>query len=187
MIGYLSSCTGYVVIDCNRPLSSVGQSVQAEGIVLDFIDHDELGVFTSALMYELEKHSIPVYTEPCNKRYVLQVSLYNEQDENIGFSFAQQQATDKTPRHFIVADEGRLSLSIHVQLKDTQTGALIINQRLLKEFVSYDFEPDLGISDEQRFALGQYEMHNEAVKNAKRVLYTHAAKAVAQQVFYELI
>lgn len=187
VVGGLSSCTGYTIVGCNHQLSSVGRSIQAEGIYLDFIDHDELGIFTSALVYELEKHTLPIQTTACNTRYVLQVSLYDEHDENIGFSFAQQQTSDKVPRHFIVADEGRLSLSVRVQLKDMQTGALIVDQRLSKEFVSFDFEPDLGTYDEQTFALGQYEMHNEALKNARRVLYARAAKAVAQQVYYDLI
>lgn len=37
-----------------------------------------------------------------------------------------------------------------------------------------------------QFALGQFEMHNEAIKSAWRVLYAHLAETIVQQVYYDL-
>lgn len=182
----LTACSGYTIVGYNQPLSPVGQALQSEGICIDFIDNDELGIFTSALIYELEQRALSVQSAT-KARYALQIRLLNESDENLGFSYAPQQASDTVPRHFVVADEGRLSLSVKVQLKDLQTGELIFDRCLPKEYVSFDFEPDLGTTDCQQFALGQYEMHSEAITNARRVLYVHAAKAVVQQVYYDLI
>lgn len=184
---FLTSCSGYTIVGYHQSLSSLGQALQSEGICIDFIDKDEQGIFTSALIYELEQRSLAVQPTQKNARFILNIRLLNESDENIGFAYAPQQSTDTVPRHFVVADEGRLSLSIRVQLKDTQTGLLIFDRCLPKEYISFDFEPDLGTKNCQQFALGQYEMHSEALQSARRVLYAQAAKAVVQQVYYDLM
>lgn len=183
----LTSCSGYTIVGCHQSLSPIVQALQSEGICIDFIDKDEQGIFASALVYELEQRALPVQSTKQNARFILNIRLLNESDENIGFTYAPQQSSDAVPRHFVVADEGRLSLSIRVQLKDTQTGNMIFDRCLPKEYVSFDFEPDLGTKNFQQSALGQYEMHSEALQSAKRVLYTQAAKAVVQQVYYGLM
>ncbi|CAG9046275.1 LPS assembly lipoprotein LptE [Chlamydia abortus] len=182
----LSSCSGYTILRSSGTLSDLGRSILSEGIYLSPIDKDSLGQLTSALLYELGKRSLPVRNGESCARYLLKVQLLNEVDENTGFTYAPNKIGDKTPRHFIVSSEGRLSLSAKVQLIDRHSGQVIVDDCIAKKSVSFDFEPDLGVVNAHQFALGQFEMHNEAIKSAWRVLYAHLAETIVQQVYYDL-
>lgn len=110
----------------------------------------------------------------------------NDIDENTGFTYAPSKVNDKTPRHFIVSNEGRLSLSAQVQLIDKHSGQILIDEYITRKSVTFDFQPDLGVVNAHQFALGQFEMHNEAIKSAQRVLYARLAETIVQQVYYDL-
>ncbi|QVE48629.1 LPS assembly lipoprotein LptE [Chlamydia crocodili] len=182
----LSSCSGYTILNSSAALSDLGRSMRSEGIYLAPIDKDSLGQLTSALIYELGKRSLPIRNGESCARYLLKVQLLNEVDENTGFTYAPNKIDDKTPRHFIVSSEGRLSISAKVQLIDRRSGKVVVDDCVSRRSVSFDFEPDLGMVNAQQFALGQFEMHNEAIKSAWRVLYAHLAETIVQQVYYDL-
>ncbi|BAE81706.1 conserved hypothetical protein [Chlamydia felis Fe/C-56] len=182
----LSSCSGYSILNFPGSLSEVGNSVRSEGVYLSPIDKDSLGQLTSALIYELEKRSLTVRNSESATRYHLKVQLLNEVDENTGFTYAPKKVDDKTPRHFIVSSEGRLSVSAKVQLIDRHSGQVLVDDCISRKSVSFDFEPDLGVVNAHQFALGQFEMHNEAIKSAWRLLYAHLAETIVQQVYYDL-
>ncbi|SYX08563.1 hypothetical protein C834K_0078 [Chlamydia poikilotherma] len=182
----LSSCSGYTIINSSATLSNLGCSIRSEGIYLSPIDKDSLGQLTSALIYELGKRSLSVRNGESCARYLLKVQLLNEVDENTGFTYPPNKIDDKTPRHFIVSSEGRLSISAKIQLIDRHSGKVVIDDCVSRRSVSFDFEPDLGMVNAQQFALGQFEMHNEAIKSAWRVLYAHLAETIVQQVYYDL-
>ncbi|WP_375793705.1 LPS assembly lipoprotein LptE [Chlamydia sp. 12-01] len=182
----LCSCSGYSILNSSGTLSDLGRSIRSEGIYLSPIDKDSLGQLTSALVYELGKRSLPIRNGESCARYLLKVQLLNEVDENTGFTYAPNKIGDKTPRHFIVSSEGRLSISAKVQLIDRHSGQVIVDDCISRKSVSFDFEPDLGMVNAHQFALGQFEMHNEAIKSAWRVLYAHLAETIVQQVYYDL-
>ena len=181
-----TSCVGYRLVNSSNVLSALGKSIRSEGIDLSPIDNDVLGQLTAAIIYELSKRSLTAHSGETNSRYLLKVCLLNEIDENVGFTYAPNKINDKTPKHFIVSNEGRLSLSAQVQLIDKHSGQVVIDEHVARKSVAFDFEPDLGITNAHQFALGQFEMHNEAIKSAQRVLYAHVAETIVQQVYYDL-
>ncbi|AHK63722.1 hypothetical protein BOKEGFJH_00846 [Chlamydia avium] len=182
----LISCTGYTLVNSSNVLSALGKSIRSEGVDLSPIDKDVSGQLSAAIIYELGKRSLSAHSGESNSRYLLKVQLLNEVDENTGFTYAPNKINNKTPRHFIVSNEGRLSLSAQVQLIDKHSGQVLINEHIARKSVTFDFEPDLGIVNAHQFALGQFEMHNEAIKSAQRVLYAHLAETIVQQVYYDL-
>ncbi|WP_201456561.1 LPS assembly lipoprotein LptE [Chlamydia sp. 17-3921] len=183
LLTLLSSCWGYGVLK-NSQFSSLGQNVYSEGIHVAPITKDSQGQLTSALTYELNKRSLPINKSSIG--YILKIEVLNAIDENIGFMYAPSKLGDKTPSHFIVSNEGRLSLSANVQLIHSQTGQVVIDQCISRESVSFDFEPDLGTTNSRQLSLGQYEMHSEAIKSAWRSLYISLAETIVQQVYYDL-
>ncbi|ANH78471.1 lipopolysaccharide-assembly family protein [Candidatus Chlamydia sanziniae] len=182
----LSGCCGYTVLRSFHQLSSLGKSLCSEKIFIAPINEDAQGQLISALTYELNKRSFPVSGRERCAGYILKVELLNEVDENIGFTYAPSKLEDKTPRHFIISNEGQLSLSAKIQLICSQTGEIIIDRCLSRESVAFDFEPDLGIVNAHQFGLGQFEMHCEAIKSAWCTLYISLAETIVQQVYYDL-
>lgn len=181
-IPQLSSC-GYHVLQ-HEHLSPLGRALFTEGVCVDPISKDCQGLLTSALIRELSTRSIPLSYGTAG--YRLHVKLINAVDENIGFTYAPGKLGDTPPKHFIVSNEGRISISAHVQLIHCRTGQIVIDRCISRESVSFDFQPDLGTEDFQQLSLGQYEMHSEAIKSAQKTLYTHLAEAIVQQVYYDL-
>lgn len=59
-------------------------------------------------------------------------------------------------------------------------------EKCLRKSVTFDFQPDLGTANAHQLALGQFEMHNEAMKSASRILYSQLAETIVQQVYYDL-
>ncbi|EPP34899.1 lipopolysaccharide-assembly family protein [Chlamydia ibidis] len=182
----LSSCSGYSILRPSENLSTLGQSLLTEGITLAPIEQDYLGQLSSALIYELGKRSLPVRPNNACSAYTLKIEILNPVDENIGFTYAPNKANETTPKHFIVSNEGRLTVSAKVQLIENHSGRILLDQCVSRESVSFDFEPDLGTVNAHQFSLGQLEMHNEAIKSAWRVLYAHLAETIVQQVYYDL-
>ena len=76
-------------------------------------------------------------------------------------------------------------MSAKVQLINKRSQEVIV-EKCLKETVTFDFQPDLGIANAHQFALGQFEMHNEAKKSASRILCSQLAANIVQQVYYDL-
>ncbi|MBQ8498957.1 LPS assembly lipoprotein LptE [Chlamydia sp.] len=176
----LSSC-GYTLLSpCNTKKIAI-----SEGIYVCPIAEDSLGDIVSALSYELEKRSLPTRSQESAAGYLLKVFLFNETDENIGFTYTPKKPREKTAKHFIVSNEGRLALSAKVQLINKRSQEVIV-EKCLKETVTFDFQPDLGIANAHQFALGQFEMHNEAKKSASRILCSQLAANIVQQVYYDL-
>ncbi|SPN73788.1 hypothetical protein C10C_0634 [Chlamydia serpentis] len=182
----LSSCCGYSILTSPHKLSSLGQSLSHAGIFIAPIKEDHHGQLTSALIYEFSKRSLPISGRNSCAGYTLKIELVNPIDENIGFTYAPNKPGDKTQRHFIVSNEGRLSLSAKIQLINNHTGEVLLDQCVSRESVDFDFEPDLGITNTHEFALGQLEMHNEAIKSARRILSVRLAEMIVQQVYYDL-
>ncbi|ACZ32553.1 putative lipoprotein [Chlamydia pneumoniae LPCoLN] len=182
----LSSCCGYSILNSPYHLSSLGKSLLQERIFIAPIKEDPHGQLCSALTYELSKRSFAISGRSSCAGYTLKVELLNGIDENIGFTYAPNKLGDKTHRHFIVSNEGRLSLSAKVQLINNDTQEVLIDQCVARESVDFDFEPDLGTANAHEFALGQFEMHSEAIKSARRILSIRLAETIAQQVYYDL-
>lgn len=163
--------------------SLLGKSLVSYGIYIPPIEKDHLGQLQASLTYALGKRALPVRQEHM-ARYLLQVELIEEDDENTGFTYAPARAESKY--HFIVSNEGRLSVSARVRCIDKNTNNVLLEYCVPKERVSFDFEPDLSVTSTHEFGLGQLEMHNEAIKSAWRVMYTRLAEAIVQQVYYDL-
>lgn len=176
----LSSC-GYVLVS---PSSSL--VMKGGGIFLEPIEQDSLGQLTSAVTYSLEKRALSVCSREEQAQFLLRISLMNAVDENIGFTYAPSRESDPSYKHFIVADEGRLSLSAKVSVLDTESGDVLFEECISRESVSFGFEPDLGTVNAHQFALGQFEMHNEALECASRALYISLAEAIVQRIYYDL-
>ncbi|AAC68150.1 lipopolysaccharide-assembly family protein [Chlamydia trachomatis] len=177
----LSAC-GYTVLSPHYVEKKFSLS---EGIYVCPIEGDSLGDLVSSLSYELEKRGLHTRSQGTSSGYVLKVSLFNETDENIGFAYTPQKPDEKPVKHFIVSNEGRLALSAKVQLIKNRTQEILV-EKCLRKSVTFDFQPDLGTANAHQLALGQFEMHNEAIKSASRILYSQLAETIVQQVYYDL-
>lgn len=78
-----------------------------------------------------------------------------------------------------------MAVSAKVQLIKNRTQEVLV-EKCLRESVTFDFQPDLGTANAHQLALGQFEMHNEAIKSASHTLYSKLAKTIVQQVYYDL-
>ncbi|ESN89201.1 hypothetical protein Q499_0585 [Chlamydia suis MD56] len=178
---FLSSC-GYTLIS---PYTGGKQHPISQGIYVCPIAEDSLGEVVAALSYELEKRCLRTRSQQSAADYSLKVLLFNETDENIGFTYTPKKSGEKTAKHFIVSNEGRLAVSAKVQLIKNRTQEVLV-EKCLRESVTFDFQPDLGTANAHQLALGQFEMHNEAIKSASHILYSKLAKTIVQQVYYDL-
>lgn len=118
---------------------------------------------------------------------MLLVEIIKEVDRNVGFSYAPNKQGEEIQKHFLVSDEGRLSLTADVKLRKLSSGEIIFTKRVFSNEVVFDFEPDVGIENAHDFSLGQYEMYGEAKKSARKTLLTTVAQLIAKQMYYDLV
>ncbi|WP_213358131.1 LPS assembly lipoprotein LptE [Chlamydiifrater phoenicopteri] len=180
----LSSCTGYTFVQPHTILKKNpwGQAP----IYVSPIRNDIGGEFLSAITNALVSRNFCISPEELAE-YVLEIDVIKEVDRNVGFSYAPNKQEEVVQKHFLVSDEGRLSLIVNVLLRKLSSREVVFAKKVSSDDVTFDFEPDVGIEDVQHFSLGQYGMHGEAQKSARRTLLKTISQQIANQMYYDLI
>lgn len=154
-----------------------------QSVYVPYVQGDEDGLFTTALIHELAAQGVLVTTSESSADLLLCVVLKAPEDTNVGFIYAPpKKGADQS--HIIVANEGRLTMCATITLRESQRGEVVLGPCEVTNSMSYDFEPDLGNVNFHAFALGQLEMHNLAADAARDTLYTRFAHKIVTLIHH---
>lgn len=154
---------------------------KSQTVNIPFVEGDNLGLLTNALIRVMTKRGAFSYTST-PARFVLQVSLLEPIDRNIGFTLVLDE--EKNERTIVASNEARLILTARFSLKDCSSGACVIGPCELSTSLDFDFEPDLSTVSAQAFALGQLEMHNLAQDEVFASLCNLLAEKIVDYITY---
>ncbi len=149
-------------------------------VCIPYVEGDESGIFTTRLIQAMSERGALSYVN-YSADLSLNVCLLPPDDLNIGFIYAPDKQ-EKKPSKVTTANEARLRMRAQVSLLDRRTGCSIFGPLLVESWLDYDFEPDLGDINENRFSLGQLEMHNIAQDATFPPLYTLLAEKIVDYV-----
>lgn len=141
---------------------------------------DEKGLFTAALVRAITTRGSLRYSSS-GADLTLKVCLFAPDDTNIGFIYAPDRK-DGGISKVITANEARLTMKAQVSLIDRRSGACLLGPLEICSYLDYDFESDLDNVNDNRFSLGQFEMHNMAQDAAFHPLYTLLAEKIVDYV-----
>lgn len=150
-------------------------------VSVPFVEGDHDGIFTATLVRALTVRGELTY-KAAGADLMLKVGLLEPSDTNIGYIYAPPDKGDDEASNIVVSNEARLSIGARVILIDRCTGCYIFGPIEIRNSLDYDFEPDLGNSNDHAFSLGQLEMHNLAQDATLPSLYAILAEKIVDYI-----
>jgi hypothetical protein len=157
---------------------------QSEGSLLNrsvyvpYIEGDQSGFLTNALIYALSKRPGILYDDR-SPDFVVKVCLQPPADTTIGFRYA-----NGNERKVVTSDESRLTFVAEVKVMDCSTGTLVRRCQRVVDSIDYDFESDFSNLGEDTFSLGQLKMYNQARDTAQQSLFRLLAEKIVDSILY---
>ncbi len=152
-----------------------------QSITIPYVAGDDDGFFSAELIRRFSETGTLCLSN-CNGELILDVCLFEPDDENIGYIYARNEDEELTKK--VVSHEGRLSISAKVTVREAATGACLLGPCEIDSFLDFDFEPDLATFEDHEFALGQLEMHPLAIDAAMQSLYERLAQKIVDYVIH---
>lgn len=166
----LSSCS----YRFGRPQDCLSHS----SIYVPYIEGDEKGLFTNALIYAISGQFSICY-DSYAPDYKLEVCLQRPIDTNIGFRYASGKESK-----VVTSNEARLTIIALVKLIDCSTGCLVKECKSVVASLDYDFESDFSREGEDVFSLGQLKMYNQARESSQAGLAGILAEKILDSLLY---
>lgn len=172
---------GFFLMGCGYRVSHVPDTFRAPTISVPYVEGDEDGKLTSAIVQEISLSGRYIY-RPCGGEWTLQVRLVDESYENIGFRY------DRTKKghlkHYIIPVEMREGVLVEVQLVQESTQAVVRGPNRLQAELEYDHDY-YSIRDHVNvFSLGQLTDIDSAEDAAKTPLYHRLAEKIVSWLIW---
>lgn len=140
-----------------------GPCPQYRTISVPFITDDVDGALTNDVIRRLSRIS-PFEYQPCGGDLILQASILEVRDENIGFSYDVTHRGRMTKS--IIPTETRLTMLLEVSLVDAVSGEVILGPNRLRGCVDFDHEYESSRNSINIFSLGQLSDYDDAYDEA---------------------
>lgn len=152
-----------------------------QSITIPYVAGDDDGLFTADLIRRFSESGTLCVSNSCGE-LILEVSLCEPEDENIGFIYARKEDGRLTKK--VVSHEGRVRLLAEVTVREASTGSCILGPCRIDSWIDFDFEPDLSTFEDHEFSLGQLEMHPLALDAAMVPLYDKLTQKIVDYVIH---
>jgi hypothetical protein len=160
---------------CGYHMGQGGIAAKYSTISVPYVDGDDDGDFTSALIKELSTTGPLTYWRTGGD-LLLKVSLIDFRDDNIGFRYDRHK--DGKIKNAIIPVETRLEADAEVTLIDTACDKVIMGPLIITADIEFDHDYYSSRNAVNVFSLGQLTDYDEAYDAAEPVLN----KALSQKI-----
>lgn len=181
---FISLWVGLVLLACC--LAGCGYRWGQGGIVTDYrtisipyIEGDFDGDFTATLIQQMSESGRLAYRAE-GGALILQVSVFDEHDKDIGFRYDRTKHCKIRSR--IIPDETRLSMSVDVVVVEAISGCEVMGPVRLTADVDFDHEYYSGQGRANVFSLGQLTDYDDARDAAYVPLYRRLSQKIVDYV-----
>lgn len=151
-------------------------------ISVPFMECDQDGIFTSALVHHLSL-TTPLKYVDCGGDLSLKTRLICPKEENIGFRYdIEKGGLCLAP--WLIPTEARLWVSAEIQLVDRNSGETLIGPIIVSVYIEFDHEYYLSRNGVNVFSLGQVTDIREATDAAQLPLAKELAKKIVDTITY---
>jgi hypothetical protein len=173
-----------------------GSKKNTDVVVMDipYAKGDMDGAFTAAVIRQIN-HSFLFDYDPSSRRLILQLSLYESAEENIGYRHDRNDLN--LPKKSVLPTEGRKKAKAEVVLVEESSGKVLFGPMIVEADVDYDFITQNSLNDLTfitpsgkresllNFSMGQLEPSSSAQEAARKVLLEKLSKKIVNLMSVE--
>ena len=148
-------------------------------ITVPYVDGDEDGALTAAIVKEIDQNGTLVYVDRCSE-LKLQVKLLDLRDQNIGFRYDRNRRGKL--EHYIIPTETRLTLASEILVTESCSGKIVLGPLILTSFVDFDHDYYSSRNGINIFSLGQLTDIDAAKDAVKVPLNKNLAKKIVEYI-----
>ncbi|MBT7461839.1 MAG: hypothetical protein HN685_04060 [Waddliaceae bacterium] len=125
-----------------------------------YVDGDNDGKLTAAIVRELETSTGGLSYQQHSGELILHVKILDSYSENIGYRHKKDDNDDSLEN--IIQVESRLITKVEVSIEETATGKIISGPTLIDDSVDYDYDFDSNRTNLLAYSLGQMTTNENA-------------------------
>lgn len=176
---FVSLCLLIFCFSCGYHAGQGGTLTSYQTISVPYVQGDWNGELTAAIVREVCQSSSLTY-ERNGGALILQVTLVDVDDENIGFHYFRNK--ENHIKRSVVPSETRLIATVEVQVLEAASGCVLLGPVFLSADVDFDHDYYTTRNRINVFSLGQVTDIDEAQDAATRPLNNRLAKKIVDYI-----